>query len=150
MIKKILFFSTSLCLFLISCKTYEATDLPADRLQFGSGGGFTGMITEYALLKNGQLFTRTGRAGSGEWQELDKVNRSEAKALFQTWQENELFRENIQQPGNLYYFIDMKKDSLAYRQTWGAGDYTPHEDLKSFFSQAMELVKSVTAEKQDP
>lgn len=150
MLRNILRFVLLSSLLLGACKTYEPGDFPADRLQFGSGGGFTGMVTEYTLLRNGQLFVRQGRAGSGEWEEMERVKKAEARALYQSWQENALFKERIQQPGNHYYFIHMQQDSFEYRQSWGASGYTPDEALKAFFEQAMDLVKTAAPDKTDP
>lgn len=141
MIRNILNLAGIICLLFVSCKTYTPSDFPDQQLRFGNGGGFTGMTTEYLLLKNGQLFVRKGRAGAGTWEEMEAVDKSAAKALYKTWENQELFKENVKQPGNLYHFISMKKDSLEYRQSWGASGYQPDESLKSFYQRAMDLVK---------
>lgn len=133
-----------ICLFL-GCKTYSPGNLPDEQLIFGSGGGFTGMTKEYMLLKNGQLFVREGRAGSGEWKEMPEVEKGSAKALYRTWESNEMFKEDVREPGNRYYFLTMKKDSLEYRQSWGASGYQPEESLQSLYQRAMELVKTATS-----
>ncbi len=41
-----------------SCQKYTVDKLPATQIHFGEGGGITGAITEYCLLKNGQLFDK--------------------------------------------------------------------------------------------
>ena len=148
MIRNILRSALLSILLLYACKTYSPADLPAHRLQFGSGGGFTGMVTEYTLLRNGQLFVRTGRAGAGEWEEMSRIKSSEARSLYQRWHDNTLFKERIQQPGNRYYFINMQQDSTEYRQSWGASDYTPDDALKAFFDKAMELVKTAAPDNE--
>jgi hypothetical protein len=129
------------CLLLFSCKTYTPDELPDQQLRFGKGGGFTGMTTEYMLLKNGQLFVREGRAASGEWKEMEEVDKASAKALYRTWETNELFRQEVREPGNMYYFITMKKDSLDFRQSWGAAGYQPDTTFKSFYKRAMDLIE---------
>ena len=50
-------------LFCCGCSTpqYTPLDYPYRQLRFGSGGGFTGEVNEYALLDNGQLFSKPGR-----------------------------------------------------------------------------------------
>lgn len=130
-------------LFFTNCKTYEADSLPDTQLRFGRGGGFTGMVTEYSLLENGQLFSRTGRPGSGEWQEYGKVKKGEAKALFEYWESHHNLREEVKQPGNMYRFLTMHRDSAAFRQSWGAGGYTPEEAMTTLYENAMKLVKEV-------
>lgn len=142
MIRKTAILAGLIISLLFSCKTYGPDDLPDRHLHFGKGGGFTGMTTEYMLLPNGQLFIREGRAGSGEWKELEKVNKTAAKSLYHDWENNEQFKENVREPGNMYYFITMKKDSLEYRQSWGASGYRPDESLKSFYRRAVDLVKT--------
>lgn len=137
----LLLFST---LIFTQCKTYEADKLPETQLRFGSGGGFTGMITEYTLLENGQLFSRTGRAGSGEWQEYGKVKKAEAKALFEYWDNHQDLRAEVKQPGNMYRFLTMQTtDSTEFRQSWGASGYTPEESMTALYERAMGLVKQV-------
>lgn len=140
---KVLILAGCISLFFCSCKTYTIDDLPDTHLHFGNGGGFTGMTTEYMLLKNGQLFVREGRAGMGAWQELERITKSAAKDLYQTWAGNEQFRENINEPGNMYYFISMKRDSVEFRQSWGSGTFQPEAALKDFYQQAMEIVRPV-------
>ncbi|MEZ4994879.1 MAG: hypothetical protein R2824_30960 [Saprospiraceae bacterium] len=122
---------------------YKTDNLPETQLRFGSGGGFTGMITEYTLLKNGQLFVRTGRAGSGDWEEYGNVKKADAKALFEYWEEHQALRDEVKQPGNMYRFLTMQTDSTEYRQSWGAGGYTPSEPMTTLYERAMALVKQV-------
>ncbi len=134
------------CFLSYSCKTYDANELPDEQLQFGNGGGFTGMTTEYTLLKNGQIFIRQGRADGGEQKELGQVKAAQAKAIYAAWETNDLLREEISQPGNRYYFICMKKDTMEYRQSWGSSGYTPDTSITAIYDQAMELVKTVMPE----
>ncbi|PHN04218.1 hypothetical protein CRP01_21905 [Flavilitoribacter nigricans DSM 23189 = NBRC 102662] len=129
-------------LLMVSCKTYTPNNLPDHHLHFGKGGGFTGMTTEYMLLRNGQLFVREGRAGSGEWREMEKVEKAAAKDLYRTWENDDLFKVDVREPGNLYYFMTMKKDTAEFRQSWGASGYQPDESLKSFYGRAMDLIRT--------
>jgi hypothetical protein len=126
-----------------ACKTYQADELPDTQLRFGSGGGITGFTTEYTLLRNGQLFVRTGRPGNEPWSAFGKVKKAEAKALFEYWEAHQTLQEEVKQPGNMYRFLSMQKDSAEFRQSWGASGYTPAEPMTTLYGRAMELVKEV-------
>lgn len=123
------------------CKSYQADNFPDTYLSFGQGGGFTGMTTEYILLENGQLFKREARAGAGEYQELKSVDRSEARAMYKSWQQAEVFKEDFQHPGNLYHFISMKMADTTYRYTWGDQTYPADDRIKAFYQQLLSIVK---------
>lgn len=47
-----------LCLCLFSCGTtqYTPEDYPETQLRWGAGGGFSGQMSRYALLDNGDIF----------------------------------------------------------------------------------------------
>ncbi|MFQ5445810.1 MAG: hypothetical protein ACE5FF_02655, partial [Saprospiraceae bacterium] len=92
-------------LFFAQCKVvkYTPEKLPAKQLIWGSGGGFAGIETSHILLENGQIFRRTGVEGN--YEELVPLKKKEAEALFDKLASLQLYKQDIDKPGNLYYFL---------------------------------------------
>lgn len=132
---------TILILSLGACKTHTLQQLPETRLYFGNGGGFAGAYTEYMLLENGQLFQRESLQGA--FVALSKVKRSQAKALFKAWTEQQLDKQNFHHPGNLYRFLRMEEGQEVHRITWGASDPPTPPQLKAFYKSCLALLPSV-------
>lgn len=127
-----------------SCKTYQPDQLPATQLRFGSGGGFTGAVTEYVLLENGQVFVRESL--EGVYQPLGKVKKSQAKAIYQSWENKDLAKKAFQHPGNIYYFVTMVTDKEEHRLVWGSHNHPAGDELKAFYKECSALVKELRNE----
>lgn len=133
-----------LVLALPACKTYQADQLPATQLHFGNGGGFTGAVTEYVLLENGQVFVRETLEGA--YQPLGKTNKSQAKAVYQSWENKDLTNKEFQHPGNMYYFVTMVSDGEEHRLTWGSHNHPAGDEIKAFYKECSDLVKELKIE----
>ncbi len=139
--KKFLLIAFSFLLF-THCKVvkYTPDKLPTKQVVFGDGGGFAGIETSYILLENGQLFRQVGT--EGKYQELRGIKPKEAKVFFDKVASLQLYKMDIEKPGNLYYFLQEINEVIDSRVTWGAGDYLPphsiistYKDLKEFSSK---------------
>lgn len=128
-----------------ACKTtkYTPDKLPVRQIVFGDGGGFTGIETSYTLLENGQLFKQVGVEGS--MQGLKSIKSKDAKALFDKVNSLQLFKLDIEKPGNMYYFLRQVTDHLDSRVTWGAGDYMPPQGLVTVFKELRAIAKQQEA-----
>ncbi len=126
------------CWLFSGCKTYKPDSLPSKQLVFGSGGGMTGAVKEYILLENGQLFTRNSLTDKTE--ELSKVSKKEAKALYKEYEASikELAHD---EPGNLYYFLNMKSDSTKEHKLIWSGQGGAPDAAKTFYDALTKLVK---------
>ncbi len=122
-----------------SCTTkkYTATELPEERLVFGSGGGFSGKITEYTLLKNGQVFTKGG--ANTALQELEPLTKKEAKGFFKELPGLALTDLKLDKPGNMYYFL---KVGEAERITWGHPEHPVADNIDKFYRSLIRTVKN--------
>jgi hypothetical protein len=141
----------SLLLF-TQCKVvkYTPDKLPTKQLIFGDGGGFAGIETSYILLENGQLFKQVGV--DGPYQELKSIKPKEAKPFFEKVASLQLYKMDIEHPGNLYYFMREVNEAIDSRVTWGAGDYLPptalvstYKDLQAFASKQEAIVRKAKA-----
>ncbi len=139
--KKILPFVAMLTLLFAACKTtkYTPEKFPVRQIVFGDGGGFAGIETSYTLLENGQLFKQDGL--EGVYTELKAIKGKEAKVLFDKVNSLQLFKLDIEKPGNMYYFLRQVTDHLDSRVTWGAGDYMPPQGLVSVYRELREMAK---------
>lgn len=124
----------------LSCSrtTYTLENLPDAQITFGKGGGFTGAVTEYTLLENGQLFKKDG-VGK-EMLEIKSTKRKMAKKVFQQMNELKLMEKNFNHPGNIYYFIRCKANGQENYLSWGASDHQPDDQLKSFYEKLNTLI----------
>ncbi|HFA51586.1 MAG TPA: hypothetical protein ENJ95_21435 [Bacteroidetes bacterium] len=131
------------------CKVvkYTPDKLPTTQIVFGDGGGFAGIETSYTLLQNGQLFKQVGT--EGKYEELRPIKSKEAKEFFKKVASLQLYKMDIEKPGNLYYFIREANDAIDSRVTWGAGDYLPpkalistYKDLKAL-AQSQEVIREI-------
>ncbi len=124
-----------------SCKTtkYTPTDFPDEQITFGSGGGFSGIVNDYTLLANGQLFKRSST--DNKFVELKKLKKNEAKQAFKNYQFLGINNLTVNSPGNLYYFIQYKdKDKKEHKLVWGDNDAPIDQNLKTYYDLLSTLV----------
>jgi hypothetical protein len=139
--KKLLpFLAFSLLLF-SHCKItkYTPDKLPSKYMIIGDGGGFAGIETSYTLLENGQVFRKVGSGGN--YEELKAIKVKDAKALFEKLSSLQLYKLDIEKPGNLYYFVRDVNTNTDSRVTWGAGDYLPPQSIISFYKEVSSTLK---------
>lgn len=141
MMKKLLPFMAFSLFFFPSCKVtkYTPDKLPSRQLIFGNGGGFAGIETSFTLLENGQIFRQTGLEGA--YEELKSIKPKEAKTLFSKLSSLQLYKLDIEQPGNLYYFMREVNEQMDSKVTWGSGDFLPPQALVSLYKDLHAVVK---------
>jgi hypothetical protein len=126
-----------LCLFLYnscsSSKVKQPSEFADAQITFGSGGGFTGLVTDYTLLGNGQLFKRSSK--DNQFVELKKGKKNAAQQALENYTFLGIDQLTVNDPGNLYYFIEHKtKEGKTHRLTWGNGASPQEEKLKLYYS----------------
>lgn len=130
-------FSSILFLSIISssCNVvkYTPEKFPSNQIIWGTGGGFTGIEYTYTLLPNGQLFLRQG-VGS-PYIELKPMKKKEAKPFFEKVASLQLFKQDIDKPGNMYYFLQEVTEETDSKATWGAGDYIPPSGVVALYKE---------------
>ncbi len=140
--KKIIPILAMLTLLFAACKTtkYTPEKFPIRQIAFGDGGGFAGIETSYTLLENGQIFKQVGVEGT--YVELKAIKGKQAKEMFDKVNSLQLFKLDIDKPGNMYYFMRQVTDHLDSRVTWGAGDYMPPQSLVSVYRELKGIAKA--------
>lgn len=118
------FMKNLLCLFFIiafflqsSCQKYTVDKLPATQIHFGEGGGITGAVTEYCLLKNGQLFNK--KHFTEDFKLLKKIKKKIAKKAFKKCKKMKIETIDLNNPGDRYYFITYQTDNINHKIIWG-------------------------------
>ena len=131
-----------LTLAFFQCKTtkYTPETFPVKQLIFGDGGGFSGIITEYLLLENGQFFKKTSLKEG--YEELEPIKKAEAQTFYEQLEALRLHKSDIHHPGNLSYFIRMMNEEIDHTITWGAGDYNLRTDIMNFYKSLKRMTKN--------
>lgn len=122
----------------LSCRTtYTSAEMPPLQLRFGSGGGFTGAVSTWCLLENGQLFWQEN--AKSEFVAKGRASRKAVKAVFAQAEELGLLDAEISQPGNMYSFIEMKTDTGSGKATWGDPSTPVNPDFQTLYQSLMDL-----------
>lgn len=129
-------------LLVFSCKTtkYSPTDFPDQQITFGSGGGFSGIVTDYTLLSNGQLFKRSST--DNRFVELKSIKKQAAKQAIKNYTFLGINEVVHDAPGNLYYFINYKdSDKVERKIVWGNKENPIDEKVKSYYKILTSFLK---------
>ena len=116
-----------------SCKSnkYTPENPSLTVVYFGSGGGFTGAVTEYLLCENGQMFVNNSLEDN--WKKLESISKKEANELF----ENTLLLDwkmlELNDPGNFSYFIRLKNREVNKKIVWGGS--APPADIQLLYTK---------------
>lgn len=140
MIKYILILLTATLL--MNCKSNDYLtpyEYEGAVLSFGNGGGFSGRVLEYTLMDNGQLFKDTNKEGNVLV--LNKVDKRQAKQIFNNYTTLGLDKLTINDPGNMYYFITKKVGDQTQKIKWGGPNEPAPEVLKVFFKTLMQTTR---------
>lgn len=112
---------------------------PDPIIYFGRGGGFTGMVTTYALLQNGDLYKKNS-IGDQDFEHILKIDSTETKSIFTNYSFLGIDTMQLSEPGNTYSFISMKhKNSDLMKLVWSKSISLPG-NLKTFYDQLMKLI----------
>lgn len=136
-----LFFGITI-LFFTFCKTVSYTspsESTGEVLYFGQGGGFTGILTEFALLPNGQIFKKTG--ANADFEILKKVKKSEAKQAFENYKVLNIKNLKTRNPGNVYFYIRHTNKEKTHEIVWGRGKDDVSSSVKTYYKILNRLVK---------
>lgn len=129
----------SLLTLLFACKstTFTPKNYTGQQLIAGSRGGVTGMMKEYALFDNGQVFLSKGINGS--WKEMKTLKKSKTREIFNKADELGISTLKINHPGNMTYYLIMKDPSRSNEIKWGESGFTPPEGVTAFYNYLMSI-----------
>lgn len=121
-----------------ACKhtRYTASNLPENRLQWGSGGGFLGKESYFILLDNGQIFKHEAMMGDSI-AEIKGVKHRVAKSIFKAADEAGITALDFNYPANTYMFINHSGKRVA----WGDKNHPVGEPVDNLYHQLNDLIK---------
>ena len=129
--------STYLFVLLLFC----ACSKPSSRnhslltIEFGEGGGFTGMVTSYELDFK---LNRLSKTGSGQWQ---KVEKREVEEIAQYIVEHDIKTVNFNKPYNHYTFINVNSVEGQHNLVWGDASNSPPIEVLELYDLLNNLSK---------
>lgn len=103
---------------------------------FGRGGGFTGIETTYKLLDNGQLFEL--KAMRSEAVKIKNISKQQTKQIFNNISMLGLDTKVLNEPDNMYHFIEVSHGDQTNRIVWGRA---AEDNIKVFYQILMHLLK---------
>ena len=119
-----------------------AKTAPTRVIRFGSGGGFTGAVTTYALTNDG-VFTRRASAPRDTAESVVRLPSPSAEEVIQSFRKFDALPPDslqFEQPGNIYYFLNGR--TLAGRPvqlTWGYPGATISPAARALYYELMAL-----------
>ncbi len=122
------------------------TDIPVDlQIEFGEGGGFTGLWQGHTIAADGSITRWTGAAGEKKEDTLGTLSPETLAEIWQNIQNSLSPRTSSGQPGNMTRYIRVRADSAEFTVQWPAGPGTP-DSLKSvaaLFDRCLKAVSSL-------
>lgn len=127
--------------FIFACKTKKdavekeaisanAVSFPTDKaISFGNGGGFSGQTTEYRLNDEGLIEKRNGDSYSV----VKQIDQEVCNQIFKSFESLELSSKRIDDPGNLYYFVNYRESDMMHGFTWGGINQKVDPALKNYY-----------------
>ncbi len=124
-----------------SCNSQKHTPETYEKRQItiGSGGGFTGFVTAYTFLENGQVFKMESQKKT--YEALEKAPKKEIKNALKKLDSINIKHSEFKHPGNMYKFIELKEDDQSYRITWGDNKHPVPPDVQTLYDHLMTLVQ---------
>ncbi len=134
---KKLFYSLSIIIIFTGCKPAQPTteNISSNkRYAVGQGGGFTGDYTEFILEENGKVYRYDFKYDREVYiKDLEKVD---LHYFLERITELGLEGIEINQPGNMSYYIDIRIGKVSYNKIiWGANLYYPPQELVDFHKE---------------
>ena len=111
------------------------------QIHFGQGGGFSGVITHFALLEDGRVFQKEYRDTT--FTPFATWDRDFVDQMFLNYHRLNLDKVDHYHPGNLYYFIEYHAHpAIIHRISWGQQGYSPDENIVTFYNLLYRSTKS--------
>lgn len=105
--------------------------IPTSHITFGSGGGFTNLVTEYILLEDGKIVKKSKEAE--RYDIITRISKDKAAQCYAGVKVLKLDSLQFNEPGNMYYFVTIKKDDKTEnRIVWGSTDTPAPAAIKNF------------------
>jgi len=134
----IFFFLWVVCLLAACASTSQTskTKASSEQIRFGSGGGFTGGVTEYCVLNTGKLYIRK----AFEDTEKLKASQQDIDSCFAASEKIGFKAIDFNKPGNTYSFIELRSGDSIHRVTFNPHQPNLPKDIVQFNNMLLQLV----------
>lgn len=105
-----------------TCKVVQQS--PIQEIQFGSGGGFSGIVTTYTLRKDGSIWEQKKK--------IAKLSCDSLDAIFELAEQ--IPQHNYIRPDNMYSFIRIITKNQTFYYTWSWPNM-PDKKVTELFSK---------------
>lgn len=130
-----------------SCKTsktaFDPSNTEKDFITFGNGGGLTGQTKKYYFTDKGELYIQ-------ETDSIKLISTLPSKTstqIFGSYLKLGLDKNILNEPGNRYYFLEMKTKDMNHAMKWGRNEIH-NQNIEKFYTVLMNLVKQKTEAKK--
>jgi hypothetical protein len=124
---------------LIACKSqhHNFDGYEGKIITIGKGGGFTGAYDEYSILENGRVFKYNTIEKERHY--LGKIESNVTRQLFSNYAMLGISGKELNNPGNMNYYIQYKDDQNSFRSLWS--DFNAvDKNIRLFYDFAMNSV----------
>lgn len=131
-----IFLFTGMLFFILSCyNSKNANDRSGFEIYFGKTGGFTNLPMEYLLNEDGKIL----KIQNDTTIEIQTITRKQMKALKNLLDEIEFQDIDINEPGNITYYI--RADTKKYKNTVRWTDSSDNQKVKDLYRQLLTILK---------
>jgi hypothetical protein len=128
--KAVIYFSILIVLNSSNCSTQQNFK----EIKFGEGGGFTGIVTEYQIKANGDIFII--KSLEKENKKIKTINKSQLKNIENKISKISKESLSFNHPGNLYYFIETDQTKIV----WGDPTFPEPIDIKELYNYLKQIL----------
>ncbi len=127
-----------------ACSTHPINPLEysKSKMTFGAGGGFSGAEHGFVLLDNGRMYALK-RMGE-EYTYLGRIDLNKSKQVFQNYEVFNFGDIELNDPGNMYKYIEYASGGAVHKITWGNNPVD--EKLNIVHAVLMQHMKSLIEE----
>jgi hypothetical protein len=121
---------------IVACTTSKnVINNKIETIVFGSGGGFTGVVTTYSLSADGHLNIVERNKNIS----VKTVDKKTVKELFEKANELKSYQFNV--PENVYSFLEIQTKENKQNITWGFGSTKVDSRVTTLYNELMSLIK---------
>ncbi|MCH8330872.1 MAG: hypothetical protein IH946_05750 [Bacteroidetes bacterium] len=137
-----------LCLPWFSCAPLAESpnEYEGDWIILGNGGGVAGLEQTITILENGQVFHWEVIGYSEEpppHTEMSRFKKKKVGKFFEKAASIDFMNIKYSQPGNLYFFVEIRLGTQTNRVTWGIPEknFDKLSMVKNFYEEVIVQVK---------
>lgn len=142
----IIFFCLTLVIFGLfwgSCKStqYLPNDYPHTQIQIGNGGGFAGVINQYAIYESGDVYYNNQIEEN--YTKIGKLDKNSVSQLLSNYSLLGLNEVILNEPGNIYSYINYVSEGKQHKVLWGKRPPL-NKNVETFYNNILNTVKGLS------